>query len=242
MLYNAVDTAVDTTENKPNEQIFMPNFTYQIVKSNRKSLGISLKFDGSVIVRVPHKTPQNVIDQFIHKTQSWITNKLEHIQLAINKNTTDNLHYYLGQQYPIKEVHLDSDLIKFNDNEFLIKTGYMNQAIDLLADWYKLHTEKLVSPIIKAYALEFGLTYNKLKITTAKNRWGSCNSRGTICFSYRLSMLPLSVIKYIVVHELAHLKHLNHSKNFWSYVQLMYPEYKDAHTWLRKHRYSLMSQ
>ena len=87
-----------------------------------------------------------------------------------------------------------------------------------------------------AYYHQFtGGNYTSITIRDQKSRWGSCSSRGTLSFNYRLIFAPLKVLDYVVVHELCHLSHMNHSKDFWSMVETVMPEYKVYKSWLREH-------
>lgn len=87
-----------------------------------------------------------------------------------------------------------------------------------------------------AYYHQFtGGNYTSITIRDQKSRWGSCSSRGTLSFNYRLIFAPLKVLDYVVVHELCHLSHMNHSKDFWSMVETVMPEYKVYKSWLRGH-------
>lgn len=78
-------------------------------------------------------------------------------------------------------------------------------------------------------------SYSTLSIRDQKSRWGSCSSRGTLSFNYRLIFAPPGVLDYVVVHELCHLTHMNHSKDFWHLVAYIMPEYKQYKNWLRDH-------
>lgn len=80
-----------------------------------------------------------------------------------------------------------------------------------------------------------GGNYTSITIRDQKSRWGSCSSRGTLSFNYRLIFAPQRVLDYVVVHELCHLTHMNHSKNFWHMVEKILPEYKESKKWLREH-------
>lgn len=80
-----------------------------------------------------------------------------------------------------------------------------------------------------------GGNYTSITIRDQKSRWGSCSSRGTLSFNYRLIFAPPKVLDYVVVHELCHLTHMNHSKDFWNMVEQIMPEYKVYKTWLREH-------
>ena len=87
-----------------------------------------------------------------------------------------------------------------------------------------------------AYFRQFtGGTYNRITIRDQKTRWGSCSSRGTLSFNYRLIFAPPGILDYVVVHELCHLTHMNHSKDFWDMVARVMPDYRIRKQWLRDH-------
>ena len=213
---------------------------YHLIKSNRQSLGISIKPCGTVIIRVPHKTKEDTIVQFINKHQSWIDKKLITLNNALSERSiSDTLIYYLGQQYPVNFTSANLDGLQFSEKEIWLDVKFRDKVKMMVSKWYKSEAIRIVMPILNNYSREFKLLYKKVKFTDAVTRWGSCNSLGTICFSLRIVMLPIDVITYIIVHELAHLKHLNHSQQFWQQVEKMLPEYKLATFWLKDHKYSL---
>lgn len=84
-----------------------------------------------------------------------------------------------------------------------------------------------------------GGRYTSVTVRNQKTRWGSCSSRGTLSFNYRLIFAPPAVLDYVVVHELCHLTHMNHSKDFWNMVASVMPEYKVYRQWLRDHGHEL---
>ena len=207
---------------------------YNIIKSKRKTLAISIKYDGTITIRVPLKTSQKQIDEFIAKYAVWIKNKLQ--QLNLSKQDNQSVIYYLGYTYELRSV----------DNNKLILFSETNQiTVDVTKEqllvWYKRQSLDLVLPILTDYAAKYNLSYRQVKITLAKQRWGSCNSLGNLAFSYRLAMLPIEIIQYVVAHELAHLKHLNHSKDFWQFVAVLYPDYKKAHGWFKQNKCQLFN-
>ncbi len=86
------------------------------------------------------------------------------------------------------------------------------------------------------YFLQFtGGSYSRITIRDQKTRWGSCSSTGTLSFNYRLMFAPPRVLDYVVVHELCHLTHMNHSREFWNLVASVMPEYKTYRNWLKEH-------
>lgn len=84
--------------------------------------------------------------------------------------------------------------------------------------------------------------YTSITIRDQKSRWGSCSSRGTLSFNYRLMMAPPKVLDYVVVHELCHLTHMNHSADFWKMVENIMPDYRTQKNWLKEHGHELTVQ
>lgn len=102
-----------------------------------------------------------------------------------------------------------------------------NQTINLREKELRLKAKEVIPPMVEKYSKLMGLYPNSVKITSAKTRFGSCSSKKTICFSWRLLAFPEKAIEYVVVHELAHLKYLNHSKNFYRLIENFLPDYKE---------------
>ena len=88
---------------------------------------------------------------------------------------------------------------------------------------------------VEHFAQIIGVTYGRITIRHQKTRWGSCSSRGTLSFNYRLIYGPAGPLDYVVVHELCHLTHMNHSKDFWNMVERIMPDYRIYKQWLREH-------
>lgn len=87
-----------------------------------------------------------------------------------------------------------------------------------------------------AYYRQFtGGEYTRITIREQKTRWGSCSSRGTLSFNWKLMLAPPTVLDYVVVHELCHLKHMDHSREFWAAVENVMPDYKEKRKWLKEH-------
>ena len=84
-----------------------------------------------------------------------------------------------------------------------------------------------------------GGAYTSVTVRDQKTRWGSCSSRGTLSFNYRLIFAPPGILDYVVVHELCHLTHMNHSKDFWNMVASVMPDYKVCKNWLKEHGHEL---
>lgn len=134
--------------------------------------------------------------------------------------------------YNITDQHIESFVnkhikwinkkIEINKNRSICNVNELNKS---QIDELKSKTLNTVLPKIEHYSKIMGLKYNKITITSANKRFGSCNTKKNICFSYRLSLYPDDCIDYIVVHELSHLKYMNHSKKFYSLIEKYIPNY-----------------
>lgn len=88
---------------------------------------------------------------------------------------------------------------------------------------------------VKYYLQKTGGTYTRITIRDQKTRWGSRSSSGTLSFNYRLMYAPSRILDYVVVHELCHITHMNHSKDFWNMVAAIIPDYQECRNWLKEH-------
>lgn len=101
--------------------------------------------------------------------------------------------------------------------------------------WYRAQARQLATERVALHAARLGVPFGRVTIKDTRSRWGSCSSKGNLNFSWRLLLGPEEVLDYVVVHEVAHLKELNHSPAFWSHVATLCPDYKTHRSWLRKH-------
>lgn len=111
-----------------------------------------------------------------------------------------------------------------------------------LYGWLYKKAEEVIGERLRYYCNIVGASYNRYCIKGQKTRWGSCSSKGNLNFNWRLVLAPLWVLDYVVVHELSHLRHMNHSKEFWNTVASYLPEYKKAVQWLKENGGSLRLQ
>ncbi|MDR2429038.1 MAG: M48 family metallopeptidase [Candidatus Margulisbacteria bacterium] len=106
-------------------------------------------------------------------------------------------------------------------------------------DHYKTVAFDQLSALAEEHAVKYGVTFRHIHIGDQATRWGSCSRRGTLSFNWRLILMPENIRRYIVIHEVCHLKEMNHSPRFWSLVAEWCPEYKLARKWLRKNKTNL---
>ena len=217
----------------------------KIIHSNRKTIALQVNENAELIVRAPHRASIAQIQKFILQKQDWVIKaqrKMLTRQSEIQQNSEfkDGKEiYFLGVGY---EVRINGKIksIKIHDNIMEFPFGKIDRADALLAQWYKKAAREIIPPKVARYAKYLGLNYEKIGITSAKKRWGSCNSKGSINFSYRLIMTPPEIIDYVIVHELMHLRQMNHSPKFWAHVASVIPDYKKHRKWLRDNQHKFM--
>ena len=144
----------------------------------------------------------------------------------------------LGKYYKLTIVD-NQDVPLHFDNSFYLLRDYLPVARDVFINWYKERAYEKIKERVKFYAQKRGLKYNRINITNAEKRWGSCSAKGNLNFSWRLIMAPLPVIDYVVVHELVHLVERNHTREFWAKVKLLMPDYEKYRSWLKEKGYLL---
>jgi predicted metal-dependent hydrolase len=221
---------------------------YELVRRKRKTICIKINEDGEVIISAPLRTSTQYILLVIKNRADWILERQKEVKLrGLNKVKRDftegNTFMYLGEEYPL---YLDFDerrkRIKVELNEQLkIYTNTMDiDKLKLaLEKWYRSETLKIVTQRIDYYARNFKDKVTNIRVKEQKRRWASCTGKNAILFNWRCSMARADVIDYIVVHEMCHMDHRNHSKYFWNRVSEIMPDYKEKHEWLRVHGMNL---
>ena len=215
----------------------------KLVRSRRRTIGMIIMPDGTLVVRAPLRASLRLIRQTVEKHAQWI---LKHKQKALENSLKSpprsylpgEKFLYLGQEYELVNGQNADKTLTFDGTRFVLGTRVVNTR-ETFRYWYKREAIRILNERIKLYAKRMGIDYSNLRITGAERRWGSCSPSGNICFSLRLVMAPLPVIDYVVVHELVHIREKNHSTRFWDRVKAIIPDYKDHKAWLRKNQHLL---
>lgn len=228
-------------------------FEYEIIKKKIKNIGIRITNEGKVVVTSPAFLEDSYIHDVIYKKADWILSKLK-LAGEMNSSVPDRKYscgdsiVYLGREYKLKvieEVEVNCTLRK-NGAEFEVhvKTEWSGEERekyirDGLKEWYKHEAFRVFKDRTLVFADMLKLYPSNIRVKEQKSIWGSCSSRNNINFNWKLIMAPQAVLDYIVVHELCHLRHRDHSKNFWGLVEQTMPDYKDKRKWLKENGRSL---
>ena len=215
---------------------------YQIIRSKRKTLSLQINQNAELVIRAPLYLGGREIQAFIDEKSSWIEKKQQQVKSQISEKHgyhNGEIFLYLGNEYPLSLDNIEKVLV-FNGNEFLLNKG-CGQKRNSFEQWYKQQFSEVALPRIDYFAKKHNLKFNEVRIKKQKTLWGSCSSSNNLNFNYLLMMAPMSVIDYVIVHELSHTIHKDHSKKFWALVVSILPEYKLANKWLRDNGHKLRS-
>lgn len=208
----------------------------KLVRSKRKTLSLVIETDGTLTVRAPMRMRESDIRYFIEAKQEWIKRQ----QAKVLKDAVTPRQYvdgecflYLGKEIALRIVP-DGKSALVMDGVFKLTKPAWPQAQSVFETWYKKQARKVITERVQFYARKYGFKVEKIRISSARTRWGSYSSKGTLSFTWRLVMAPLEIIDYVVVHELCHSKELNHSRAFWAQVESILPDYKRRRKWLKE--------
>lgn len=190
----------------------------------RKTLGLVVERDKSVVVLAPKGTTDSTIELFVEKKKFWLFEKINHSpKFGEPKPETPFISGkaipYLGKNYKLDVIKEPMEGITFK-GKFLLSQQNLQQGKAILEQWYKQKAKERITPLVERYANQLGVAYNDILISDLQYRWGSCTLKGNLNFNWRLIKVPQFVINYVVIHELAHLIELNHSERFWNIMKV----------------------
>jgi len=209
----------------------------QIIRSQRRTIALQVCPDATVIIRAPFRVSDTYINRFVESKRRWIARKQEFVRQHRRSAPTRQFvageeFMYLGQTYKLYIQDAQRAPLIFN-NGFHLSSKRQDRARPEFIKWYRQQARTVITDRVNFYSSQAGLQYQQIKISSAQKRWGSCSRGDNLNFSWRLVMAPPAMIDYVVAHEVAHLEHKNHSRNFWNTVMALDPDYKQRRKWLR---------
>jgi predicted metal-dependent hydrolase len=209
----------------------------KLIRSKRRTLALIVERDGMLTVRAPMRSSLAMIESFIQKKADWITRTREKLKSIVPASARQyhngETFLFLGSSFDLKLVKSQRPALQF-DKGFTLDWNMQQKGAEYFTKWYKARAYEIISERVQEYAQRHNFIPKRVRIGSARTRWGSCSPDGTLNFTWRLVMAPLDVIDYVVVHELAHLRVKNHSSKFWKLVESICPEYKRQRKWLRE--------
>jgi predicted metal-dependent hydrolase len=197
-------------------------------------LKISAEHGLSIIL--PQHYPASYAEEVIRGKQRWVKKKLATIQRSRQIYADTSHVQYLGHTlnihtYSTTHSHATAQLI---DEELVVDLPESTSEVrPIVVAWLKSRAQSIIPPLVEQHGQHMETKYSTVRLRTARTRWGSCSPRGTLNFNWKLIMVPLEVIEYVIVHELCHLREMNHSPAFWKLVDQHCPNWRAHRRWLR---------
>lgn len=241
-----------TTSNTPTvRQITLDGqiLSYRFKRTHRRTIGLVINEEG-LSVNAPRWASYKNIETLLVEKQKWIFNKLVEIREQQARSITPSIRWengasipYLGKSIILRFspiTHVKSAAPILSDDGSILwlclpHDANPQQIKDRVQSWIKKQALIFFTDRLNHYAEQLGVKYTRLSLSSATTRWGSCNSEGHIRLNWRLLHFSKTIIDYVVAHELAHLKEMNHSPRFWETVASIFPEYDDARKHLNHH-------
>ncbi len=206
------------------------HITYTLRRSKRRSIGLSIDERG-LIVSVPLRASEKWLQSVLQDKANWVVEKLDGwktCQAVANRWQDGELIDYLGEQLVLRVVHgLFATPLQRRGRELwvFVVNGSETTIEQAVSRWYRQEAEQYFMLRAAHYAPLLNVMPRTVKLSEAKTQWGSCTAQGSVRLHVNLIKLPSRLIDYVVVHELAHLRELNHSAAFWQLVESVCPDY-----------------
>lgn len=244
----------DLKNRRPSYQVLLGRYeitldkrsiTYTLKRSLRARLiWMRIKQEEGLTVTVPHHYDLKKLPEYLRSNSSWILRNLRKrcdqipASPAIDNSLVNSIPY-LGNNVTVmqRRKYSGRPKVKLEDNQliFSLSPASKKPLLSELENWCRAEAGRLIQAKVKEFSRVMGLSYSGVFIRNQKSRWASCSFRKNLNFNWRLVMVPESVLDYVIVHELCHLKEMNHSRSFWSSVAHYCPEWREHRKWLNDH-------
>jgi predicted metal-dependent hydrolase len=220
------------------------DITYEVIRSRRATADIVIERDGRVLVRAPKSLPEEQVEDLVEAKRYWIFKNLAEWR---DLNATHVLReyrngegfLYLGRSYRLLLVAEQAEPLLLKNGRFylrrdLVDKGAIETAKAAFRDYYITRGKDRITQRVNYYAPKVGVIPLAINVRELGNRWASCSPNGNLAFHWKCMMAPQTIIDYIVVHELCHFHHPDHTDAFWNEVDKIIPAYRERKEWLRK--------
>jgi predicted metal-dependent hydrolase len=209
-----------------------------LFRSRRKTISLIIQPDGKLTVRAPQRMTQIQIMEFVRTHEDWI--RINQARVKTSPPPPEKVFregeffLYLGKEYPLSIISHQRPALIFENSRFHLSGLNLPGARHVFIKWYKSQARLIISKRVEYLAAKHKFAYKKIWISSARTRWGSCSTTGTLSFTWRLVMAPPDILDYVVLHELVHIRIKNHSKSFWHRLGELLPGYKTKVHWLKQ--------
>ncbi len=195
---------------------------------NRKSISLSIDKDGVPLIKAPYSAPPELINSFYSERLDWVRSRqimfenIENRRRQALSSAVNSLPLF-GRDYPVTH---EQRCYGFDWKTFNLPPDSFGELRSYIIGMYRKIAAADIPKRVEKYAPKVGVSPTAVKITSASSRWGSCSSKGSLNFSWKLIIAPEDVIDYVVVHELCHILCMDHSPSFWAEVERVIPDWQ----------------
>jgi predicted metal-dependent hydrolase len=217
------------------------DIAYTLRQSRRKTASIYIERDGQVSLLVPDTLSDHQINALIESKRKWIYRSLAEWQ-DLNATRVQRTYVngegflYLGRSYRLKLVAEQSAPLMLKDGYFCLRAnnGSLLDAATTFGEFYRQRGKQRICERVAFFQSRMGVYPKTVRVLDMQHRWASCTPKGNLNFHWKCIMAPPTILDYIIVHELAHLLHRNHTEAFWHEVDKVVPDYRERKLWLRR--------
>ena len=215
--------------------------SYTLKRSaKRRSIGLQIN-DQGLTVSMPWRASEKWLHEVLQEKAQWVVDKLGSWQSKLSpvQNWTDGeTILFRGETFALRIVTgLHRAQPELSSNELIIQVVDLSNTLAIkkkVMQWYRREAERLFAECVAHFSPLMSVSPREIKLSSARSQWGSCTSQGVVRLNWQLVTMPLHLIDYVVVHELAHLLEMNHSAAFWAVVERVCPDYAALRRELRK--------
>ncbi len=216
-----------------NEMLVVDNLEFEVRRSpRRKTLGLTVDRTGELVVHSPETASEAEIHKWVEKKLLWVHQKL--LRKEVHSGGVHRLEMvsgesiaYLGQHYRLKIVKDQTAPLQFDGQWFLLREDERLDAPKHFQAWYQDAGTKWLNERVLLWETKAGKAASKIVVGDLGFRWGSCGKNGVLYFNWRLLQLPVSLVDYVVAHELVHLHERNHTQAFWQILDRVLPDWQE---------------
>jgi predicted metal-dependent hydrolase len=238
-------------EEKRKATIDHQTITYTLRRSFKaRRVRLEVRQQTGLTVIVPHSYKIGQIPGLLKSKERWISrnlarfNQLELLSAPKELRNGDTIPYLGRDLELVKQENHHGDSIVLEENKLKVSPDLFNNGLLEMAleQWYRIEAAKLINDTADKLSSQMGIDYKRILIRGQKTRWGSCSHKKNLSFNWKLIMAPEPVVEYVIIHELVHLKEMNHSKRFWELVAHYCPVWRENKKWLKQHEADLTTK
>ena len=219
--------------------------------SRRRTVDLTVDRFGDIVIAVPALLPKADIEKVVLQKRLWIYKTLRRKEKALHHQhpseyVTGEGFYYLGRKYRLKVFEPDGHLrpipsLQLRNGRFMLKRDAASKGREHFLRWYADKARNKIVDEVNLLKERVGVEPKSIRVRDLKFRWGSCTSKGNLYFHWRIVMLPADLVRYLVLHELVHLREHNHSEGFYERLAMVVPDFREREAWLEGNgdRYTL---